>query len=89
MTEAAPFYPQQQQGGYHDGTAEYYEDPYDEHHQYQQHQQAVELPKKKSLADLGLDSLGFVSDTDEGDDSGQDTASPQTLQRRHPFTVIL
>jgi hypothetical protein len=82
VTEAAPFYPQQQQGGYHDGTAEYYEDPYDEHHQYQQHQQAVELPKKKSLADLGLDSLGFVSDTDEGDDSGQDTASPQTLQRR-------
>jgi hypothetical protein len=32
----------------------------------------MELPKKKSLADLGLDSLGFVSDTDEGEDSGQD-----------------
>lgn len=106
VTEAAPFYPNQQsqQVDYNDQQqdyehehpqAVYYVDPYDEqhhHHHHHQHQyyqyapydyqqqqsqpQSVELPKKKSLADLGLDSLGFVSDED--DDSTQDTTSPRT-----------
>ena len=72
---AEPFYPQQpyksdpkyQEGGYYDGATE---------------SQPEELPKKKSFADLGLDSLGFVSDEDGDEDAGQDPASPLSKQRR-------
>ena len=39
-------------------------------------------PKRQSFADLGLDSLGFVSDEEEGDAGDNDTASPLTKQRR-------
>lgn len=73
----------------------FYQDEHEHHaheerHHYPQYQlrhprsqpQPVELPETKSLADLGLDSLGFVSDTDEGDDSGQETTLPQTQQRQ-------
>ena len=72
---AEPFYPQQpyksdpkyQEGGYYDGATE---------------SQPEELPKRKSFADLGLDSLGFVSDEDGDEDAGQDPASPLSKQRR-------
>ena len=43
-------------------AGEHYEEHYQE--QYEAHP-AAELPRHKSLADLGLDSLGFVSDDDE------------------------
>lgn len=43
---------------------------------------AEAVPKKQSFADLGLDSLGFVSDEECGDLEELDTASPLTKQRR-------
>ena len=44
-------------------------------------EQDGELPKKKSFADLGLDSLGFVSE-DDGEDNGDDAPSPLTQRIR-------
>ena len=72
---AAPFYPRPQappaEPEYH-GYGEL-----DECHDHAQ-EDGVDLPKTKSVADLGLDSLGFVSD----DESGHDTPSPMTQIRR-------
>ena len=73
---AAPFYPRPQAPPTEPEYPGY--DEFDEYHDHEQ-DQVVDLPKKKSLADLGLDSLGFVSD---GSESGHDTPSPMTQIRR-------
>ena len=71
-----PYDEQQQQHQQYQHQHHYYQYASYEYQQQQSQPQSVELPKKKSLADLGLDSLGFVSDED--DDSTQETTSPLT-----------
>ena len=66
---ATPFYPSTQRSGY-------------DEHLGQDQPRPETLPKKQSFADLGLDSLGFVSDEEGGDAEPLDAASPLTKQRR-------
>ena len=66
---ATPFYPTTQRSGY-------------DEHLGQDQPRPETLPKKQSFADLGLDSLGFVSDEEGGDSEALDAASPLTKQRR-------
>ena len=66
---ATPFYPSTQRSGY-------------DEHLGQDQPRPETLPKKQSFTDLGLDSLGFVSDEEGGDAEPLDAASPLTKQRR-------